>query len=82
MNKRLLALMSDHPASVGETYWQHMWVAFSFGGRMLLAGLACLIHGVLPFAFVRTGSATITDLHDQMVLNRRRRHTAEASPAE
>ncbi len=65
----------DHPTSVGETYTQHMGTAFGFGGRMLLAGLACMVHGVLPFLFTRTGSTTITTLHDRMVTNRRR-HTA------
>ena len=27
---------TDHPASVNETYLQHMGMAFGFGGRMLL----------------------------------------------
>ncbi len=68
----------DHPASVGETYRQHMATAFGFGGRMLLGGLACLVHGVLPFAFTRTGSRTIAALHEQMVANRVR-HAAGQS---
>jgi hypothetical protein len=38
---------------------------------MIGAGLACLIHGVLPFLFVRTGSAAINTLHTRMVTNRR-----------
>jgi len=35
------------------------------------AGLACLVHGFLPFLFVKTGSRTISDLNDRMVVNRR-----------
>ncbi|MGP9822335.1 DUF6356 family protein [Salinarimonas sp. NSM] len=61
---------TDHPASVGETYLEHMGVAFSFGGRMLLAGLACLAHGVFPFLFTKTGSRAVTELHERMVANR------------
>jgi hypothetical protein len=38
---------------------------------MVLAGLACLVHGVLPFLFVRTGSRTINELNERMVRNRR-----------
>jgi len=69
----LKSAFTDHPASVGETYVQHMGMAFSFSGRMFLASLACLIHGFLPFLFVRTGSSTITILHHRMVTHRDRR---------
>ncbi len=68
-----LALFTDHPASVGESYVQHLGSASSFGGRMILAGLACLVHGLLPFLFVRTGRQAIELLHDRMVVNRHRR---------
>lgn len=61
---------SEHPASVGESYFQHMAMASSFGAAMLLAGLACLVHAVLPFAFVKTGSDAITQLYRRMVTHR------------
>ncbi|MDQ2804203.1 MAG: DUF6356 family protein [Pseudomonadota bacterium] len=60
-----------HPTQVGETYAEHFTVATGFGMRMLLGGLACLVHGVLPFLFTTTGSRTITALHDRMVTHRR-----------
>ena len=62
---------TEHPASVGESYGEHMGQAVCFGGRMVLAGLACLVHGVLPFLFVRTGSRAISELNERMVRNRR-----------
>jgi len=65
-------LFTDHPRSVGETYTQHLESACSFGGRMILAGLACLIHGVFPFLFTRTGSAAIRSLYNDMLTNRSR----------
>lgn len=65
-------LFTQHPASVGESYGAHLVVAASFGVRMILGGLACLIHAVLPFLFVRTGSVQISALHDTMVAHRRR----------
>jgi len=40
--RKLAGLFTDHPASVNETYLQHMGMAFSFGSRMVIAGLACL----------------------------------------
>jgi len=68
-----MRLLTDHPASVGETYLEHMGQATSFGTTMILAGIACLIHGLIPGWFVSTGSKTISRLHDRMVINRRRR---------
>ncbi|MGE0658162.1 MAG: DUF6356 family protein [Reyranellaceae bacterium] len=62
-----------HPQSVGESYAEHAAVASGFGVRLLLAGLACLVHAVLPFLFVKTGSAMIEQLHERMVVHRRRR---------
>jgi len=67
----LIRAFTEHPASVGESYTEHLFRAMYFGMRMLFAGVACLLHGVLPFLFVRTGSRAIADLNDRMVLNRR-----------
>ena len=67
-----LNLFTDHPASVGETYGEHLAVAGGFGLRMILGGIACLLHGLLPFLFTRTGSSTIALLHERMVISRRR----------
>jgi Family of unknown function (DUF6356) len=69
---RLPKLLTDHPHSVDETYAEHFMVATGFGLRMILGGLACLIHGLLPFLFVRTGSAEIRLLHERMVTSRNR----------
>ena len=66
-------LFFEHPKSVGENYVQHMASAFSFGLRMLATGLACLVHGILPFLFERTGSTAISVLHHDMVTHRDRR---------
>ena len=64
---------TEHPASVGETYFAHMWTAFSFAARLFLAGVACLIHGLLPFCFTNTGSSTVKRLHQEMIEARGRR---------
>lgn len=65
-------LFLDHPASVNETYLEHLLGAMSFGIRMMLGGLACMIHGLLPAAFTTRGSDAIRVLHDRMVVNRRK----------
>lgn len=71
---------TEHPNSVGEGYFEHMRTSFSFAGRMFLAGLGCLLHGVFPFLCVKTGSNTICTLHHKMVTHRDKRKTpSEAS---
>ena len=67
----LIRAFTEHPASVGESYTQHLFRALYFGLRMVFAGMACVVHGVLPFLFVRTGSRAIAELNDRMVVNRR-----------
>ncbi len=66
------AIFTEHPASVDETYSEHMGAALSFALPMFLGAIACLVHAFLPFLFVKTGSAIIGGLHDRMVVNRNR----------
>jgi hypothetical protein len=70
---KLLEHFCEHPASVGETYVEHFGVATSFGFSLIKAGLACLIHAMLPFLFTSYGRSTIADLHRRMVTHRDRR---------
>jgi hypothetical protein len=80
--KPLRALFTEHPATVGETYFQHLANATSFAAHMVGAGLCCFVHGLLPFLFVKTGSNAIVRLHERMVVNRGRRLArAEERPA-
>jgi Family of unknown function (DUF6356) len=61
---------TDHPAQVNETYFEHMGMAFGFGGRMLLGSLACFVHGIFPWLCLTRGSDTIRGLHHRMVSHR------------
>ncbi|NVE95562.1 DUF6356 family protein [Altererythrobacter lutimaris] len=70
MIDRLSDAFTEHPASVGETYGEHFVHANSFGIRMILGGIACMLHGFLPFLFVKTGSKQIETLHGRMIVNR------------
>jgi putative acetyltransferase len=64
-----------HPASVGENYFQHLGRAAGFAINMIGGGLGCLVHALLPFLFVHTGSSVIADLNSRMITNRRRQST-------
>ncbi len=73
---------TEHPASVGESYGQHLGFAMGVGGRMVLAGLACMVHGLFPFLCVRTGSRTILALHARVTAGARATTAAPADGAE
>jgi Family of unknown function (DUF6356) len=73
-------LFTEHPASVGETYGEHLRAAVGFGLRMMLGGLACLAHALLPFLFERTASKCVTELHQRMVARQRRPRTLAQMP--
>ena len=64
-------LFTEHPASVNETYLQHLANAWRFSFRMIGGGLVCFLHGLLPFAFCTKASDTIGELHERMITNRR-----------
>lgn len=64
---------TQHPETVGETYFQHLGSAWGFAATMLVGAAACLLHGLFPFAFKTAGSQRIRDLHDRMVTHRHRR---------
>jgi hypothetical protein len=63
----------EHPKTVGESYLEHMAQSFGFGTKMIAAGIACLLHGLVPGCFVKTGSNAVTRLHFQMVSHRQRK---------
>ncbi len=65
-----MKLFTEHPNSVGETYFEHMASAVSFSARMFVGAICCLLHAVFPFICVRAGSGIIAELHDRMITNR------------
>ena len=67
---RPIRAFTEHPASVGESYSEHLLRAVCFGTRMVFAGMACILHGVLPFMFERTGSSAVTELNERMIRSR------------
>ena len=60
-----------HPRDHGEGYGEHARFAAGVGGRMVLGGLACLVHAVVPCAFTTTGSRTVRELSERLAARRR-----------
>jgi hypothetical protein len=52
-------IFTEHPHSVGETYFQHFRFACFFGINMLIGSFACFMHALFPFVFTKTGSDII-----------------------
>lgn len=65
-----MRIFTDHPKSVGESYSEHFRAATGFGIPMIMAGVACVLHGIFPFMFEKTGSNLVRKLYDRMVVNR------------
>jgi hypothetical protein len=74
--KMLARLFLDHPRSLGLGWAAHGAGAVRIGFRMIGAGLACLVHALLPWVFTETAGRTVADLHDHM----QRRRLAAPDP--
>ena len=59
----------DHLNGVNETYLQHMRIAFKIGFTMLVTGIFCLIHGLIPSLFKKTTSNQIAKMHAMLSRN-------------
>mgnify|MGYP001200769792 FL=1 len=57
---------TDHPASVGQTYFEHFKFAVKVSASLLKAFSACLIHAIYPPVHKNTASATIAELHNRI----------------
>jgi hypothetical protein len=60
-------LFLDHPRSVRESYGEHFMVAARFGTTMIVGGLACMVHAIVPALCMRTGSGAVKRLYSEMV---------------
>ncbi|XDA96654.1 DUF6356 family protein [Sulfitobacter sp. LCG007] len=56
----------DHPATVDESYLEHMAFAFSFALALFAAAGAALVHAVIPCLFEKTASGIINRLHSRI----------------
>ena len=76
-----MRFFTEHPTSVGETYGEHFVFAVSLGSRMVLGGLACIVHGFLPEFCKTTGSRTIRTLALRLVPGNRQAPSRPVSAA-
>jgi len=69
-------LFLEHPRSLGMSWAGHGVGALGIGVRLVGAGLACLVHAVVPGVFTQTAGKTISGMYDHMM----RRKAGAANP--
>ena len=60
-------LFLDHPRSLGMSWAGHGAGALKIGGELIGAGMACLVHAVVPGLFTQTAGKTVTRIYQHMM---------------
>jgi hypothetical protein len=63
-------LFLDHPRTLGMSWARHGAGAVRIGLTMIGAGMACLVHALVPAWFTETAGRTVADLHAHMLRRR------------
>jgi hypothetical protein len=71
-------IMWKHLEDINETYFEHMRFAERCGLRMMLAGFACVLHGIFPGIFVTTASDALKKL-DAEIYQRKQKAKSSSS---
>ena len=59
-------IFTQHPQSVGETYFQHFRFAGFTGLKLILWGFIAIIHALFPFLFKTYVSSQISTLYHKI----------------
>ena len=73
MDMEIRRAFTDHPASVDETYTEHMRVALGFAGSLAVAAGAALVHAVVPSLCEKTASKRVRAMYATMTSGARGR---------
>ena len=65
MTTRIARMFTDHPETVGESYFGHMAFAAWFASRLALAAGAAIVHAFFPFLFETTASRIVRQLAER-----------------
>jgi len=59
----IAVIFTDHPATVNETFLQHMKFALGFSFWLGVASMAALVHAIIPALCETTASRILKRLH-------------------
>ncbi len=71
----------DHPHAVDESYAEHGAVAAGYGLALIGAGLACMVHALVPALFETTASRTVRRLVSRLGARRTQASPQDCTPA-
>ncbi len=63
-------LFLKHPRSLGMSWAGHGTGAFKVGTQLIGAGLAAIVHGIVPGIFGETASGTVTRVYEHIQQSR------------
>ena len=69
-------LFLEHPRSLGMSWAGHGVGAVAIGFTLVAAGVACLVHAIVPGWFTQTAGKTVTGMYEHMM----RRKAGAANP--
>ena len=73
-------LFVHHPRSLGMSWGGHGIGAVKIAFELIGAGVACLIHAVVPGWFTQTAGKTVERMHDHMIKRRAGAQNPEVWP--
>ena len=73
-------LFLDHPRSLGMSWAAHGVGAVKIGAELVGAGVACIVHALVPGWFTQTAGKTVERMHDHMVKRKAGAANPEAWP--
>ena len=56
-----------HLKGVHESYVQHLKFAMKCGSKMAINGVACMLHGLVPFIFTHAASDCIKEMYMRFI---------------
>lgn len=71
-------LFTGHPRALGMSWASHGIGAIGIGATLIGAGVACLVHALVPGWFTQTAGRTVSQMHDHMT----RRKAGAANPGD
>jgi len=70
LSQSIKRAFTSHPKNCGETYLEHLRAASICGMKLFLAGMACIIHSLLPFLFTTTASRIVQKINAHLTLRK------------
>jgi hypothetical protein len=62
--------LNHHLHETGESYFEHLAFTLRISAGLTLTALVIVIHGLMPFIFIHTGSRLMDGIHRKLAARR------------